>query len=487
MPYSFPDSIPRPARNWTEEEQKKCIAAANAVLKDGGKEQQAIFACIRAAGKTQHPGGEGKAAEEATDMEGEKATWNTAAVNDLPDSSFLYVEAGGGKDKEGKTKPRSLRHFPYKDAGGKVDIPHLRNALARIPQSSLPDDVKKRVIAKARRIAKSNGIEVGEKAIAWLDADHSRLGGYAVLWGDKATKDIEGEFFDQRTDFWLGRWPVMPWMYHHGVDDSLKAEDAVLGTVRITDMTPDDVGLWYEAQVDKSHRYYDMVRRLIDEGLLGTSSGALPRRDFVRVAKDGHIESWPMVELSGTVAPADPRQIGDLEFLRSAYKAIGIDADFEGGESMTNLEKFIEGLKGLLGLKDEKKTPEVETPETETPVSETPKKPEEKAAQEIVLDDSAIKALAENLVGFLPEIPDIEPVAASVEELARKVEDHTKAVDERLKVLEAADDVKVQKRIADTGSGVLRAIYIPRKDGEKATDEDKEDGKSFLREFVKGK
>ena len=57
MPYSFPNNIPRPARKWTESEQKKCISAANAVLRDDGSEQDAIFACIRAAGKTVHPGG----------------------------------------------------------------------------------------------------------------------------------------------------------------------------------------------------------------------------------------------------------------------------------------------------------------------------------------------------------------------------------------------------------------------------------------------
>lgn len=81
-----------------------------------------------------------------------RAMWTTAYVNDLPDSSFLYVEAGGSKDSDGKTTPRSLRHFPYKDSSGSVDMPHLRNALSRIPQSSLPADVKDRVAAKAEKI-----------------------------------------------------------------------------------------------------------------------------------------------------------------------------------------------------------------------------------------------------------------------------------------------------------------------------------------------
>lgn len=52
MPWSFPDNIPRPALNWTESEQKRCIAAANAALRDGETEQNAIFACIHAAGKS---------------------------------------------------------------------------------------------------------------------------------------------------------------------------------------------------------------------------------------------------------------------------------------------------------------------------------------------------------------------------------------------------------------------------------------------------
>lgn len=82
----------------------------------------------------------------------ERAVWSTAFVNSLPDSSFLYIAPGGSKDSEGKTTPRSLRFFPYKDASGKVDLPHLRNAIARIPQSSLPAAVKDRVQAKARRI-----------------------------------------------------------------------------------------------------------------------------------------------------------------------------------------------------------------------------------------------------------------------------------------------------------------------------------------------
>ena len=94
----------------------------------------------------------------------DKATWSAAFINDLPDSAFLYIESGGEKDEDGKTKPRNLRHFPYRDADGAIDLPHLRNAIARIPQSNAPglDDAKKeRLQERARRMLEETQGEIG--------------------------------------------------------------------------------------------------------------------------------------------------------------------------------------------------------------------------------------------------------------------------------------------------------------------------------------
>lgn len=89
-------------------------------------------------------------------VEGEqKAVWSTKYVNDLEDKCFLFIEQGGVKDAEGKTTPRDKRHFPYRDAGGKLDLAHVRDAIGRIPQSAAPglDDVKKAQLqARARRL-----------------------------------------------------------------------------------------------------------------------------------------------------------------------------------------------------------------------------------------------------------------------------------------------------------------------------------------------
>lgn len=91
-----------------------------------------------------------------------RAVWTAASVNDLPDSAFGYIEDGGEKDDEGKTKPRNLRHFPYKDKEGNMDEAHIRNALARIPQSNLPQEAKNKALTVVKKAAKKVGIEVAE-------------------------------------------------------------------------------------------------------------------------------------------------------------------------------------------------------------------------------------------------------------------------------------------------------------------------------------
>jgi hypothetical protein len=92
------------------------------------------------------------------DTKKEFAVWSTAFVNTLPDSSFLYVESGT-KDSEGKTTPRSKRHLPYKDKSGKIDLPHLRNAIARIPQmKGISASLKGSLQAKARRLLGSKSM-----------------------------------------------------------------------------------------------------------------------------------------------------------------------------------------------------------------------------------------------------------------------------------------------------------------------------------------
>lgn len=108
------------------------------------------------------------------------AVWTTAYVNNLPDSAFFHISPGGEKDEEGKTKPRSLRHLPYKDADGKVDLPHLRNAIARAPQvNGLAPEKAKAIQARAQkmlaRMQDSNKSKMDEAEFADLELEDSEI------------------------------------------------------------------------------------------------------------------------------------------------------------------------------------------------------------------------------------------------------------------------------------------------------------------------
>ena len=154
-------------------------------------------------------------------------------------------------------------------------------------------------------------------AIKALD-DEGRVGGYLVVWGSPAQKDLQGEYFTPATELGLDWYPQRPVLYHHGLDGDLKA--SIVGV--IDTLKADDTGLWAEAQLNLRQRYVRAVRQLIDKGVLGWSSGSLPH--LVDVEADGQIKRWPIVEGSMTPTPAEPRQT-DIAVIKSAYKELGLD------------------------------------------------------------------------------------------------------------------------------------------------------------------
>src|SRR6266498_1258523 len=117
----------------------------------------------------------------------ERAPETSGAINALPDSAFAYIEPGGSKDDSGRTVPRSLRHFPIHDAA------HVRNALARAPQSPFGKQAMPKILAAAKKF----GITVGQKnsaddgggecrsvpfEIRSTDGDGLTLEGYAAVF-----------------------------------------------------------------------------------------------------------------------------------------------------------------------------------------------------------------------------------------------------------------------------------------------------------------
>ena len=59
--------------------------------------------------------------------------WTRRYINSLPDSTFAIVY---------KENDRVVRKFPHHNADGIIDLPHLRNANSRLPQSDIPAEYK---------------------------------------------------------------------------------------------------------------------------------------------------------------------------------------------------------------------------------------------------------------------------------------------------------------------------------------------------------
>lgn len=122
----------------------------------------------------------------------EKATWTTAFINELPDSAFAYIEPGGEKDADGKTTPRSNRYFPHHAKNGQVDLPHLRNALARVPQSPVGSKAKPHLEAHAK------AEEIGAYAKA---ENEGRLNVFKDARGDwRWVGVVSNKFYDEERE-----------------------------------------------------------------------------------------------------------------------------------------------------------------------------------------------------------------------------------------------------------------------------------------------
>lgn len=131
-----------------------------------------------------------------------------------------------------------------------------------------------------------------------IDDEKAVVAGYGVIYGGD---DLEGENFQQDTDFMLDLVPVKLVFYDHTLQAEVKH---VLGNAAVT---PTDVGLWVEAQLDRHKRYVNEIIKLVEEGVLGWSSGSIGHL----VERQGKtIKRWPIVEFSLTPTPAEPRTLG---------------------------------------------------------------------------------------------------------------------------------------------------------------------------------
>lgn len=148
---------------------------------------------------------------------------------------------------------------------------------------------------------------------------NGRVGAYCVLWGAPHIKDLTNEYFTVETSELTSIFDGvhrLPALYNHSLDSTMKSR--VVGVVDT--LKKDDVGLWYESQMKMSDEYDRMIMDMIQKGRLKTSTQTFPVAR--RVESDGRISRWPIVEITFTPTPAEPRMI-PIQQLKSAYLEIG--------------------------------------------------------------------------------------------------------------------------------------------------------------------
>jgi hypothetical protein len=137
----------------------------------------------------------------------------------------------------------------------------------------------------------------------------------------KGGKDLDGEWFDAKTDI-KSRWfKERPVLFHHGQDQTLGGGE--IGVQDDLEETKD--GWWSTVWLDRSHRYWAQVDALIRAGKMFGSSGAVAH--LVRKSRDGHIEVWPHAEQTLTPTPANPYARITASKAIAGFDAAGIDVD----------------------------------------------------------------------------------------------------------------------------------------------------------------
>lgn len=121
--------------------------------------------------------------------------WTRKSINDLPNGAFAVIEPDYSS---GKTDNKNARHLPYKGSDGKIDLPHLRNALARMNQidpitdSISAEELRAKAKTKLTRLAKQylpNSKWAKEGGVKGMDGEKI----YSQVELDKALEDQKGK------------------------------------------------------------------------------------------------------------------------------------------------------------------------------------------------------------------------------------------------------------------------------------------------------
>jgi len=157
-----------------------------------------------------------------------------------------------------------------------------------------------------------------------------KVGGYLVRWGGSGDVDLTGDFFTKETDLGISEGDRLPVYFEHGYDPVIKSRRLGRGQIERFD----DVGVWFEAQLELRDEYERKIYELAEAGKLGWSSQA----GGSLVAKEAglggtQILTWPLAEATLTKSPA--------EYRNTAIPMKSIYPDAEECQEVTHEEEIM--------------------------------------------------------------------------------------------------------------------------------------------------
>lgn len=131
-----------------------------------------------------------------------------------------------------------------------------------------------------------------------------KVGGYLVRWGGNGDVDLTGDYFTKDTDLGISEGDRLPVYFEHGYDPVIKSRKLGRGTISRFD----DIGVWFEAQLELRDEYERKIYELAEAGKLGWSSQAGGSLVAKEAGMGGtFIATWPLAEATLTKSPAEYR------------------------------------------------------------------------------------------------------------------------------------------------------------------------------------
>ena len=234
--------------------------------------------------------------------------------------------------------------------------------------------------------------------------EQGEVGGYLIVWGSPAQRDLQGEYFTPETEMRLDYYKERPVLYHHGLGDS-----GSLKIGEIYDITKDDKGVYARARLFLNDANSEVravatgAWELTKQDKLFWSSGSLGH--LVKTDPDGRITKWPLVEGSLTPTPAEPQRT-KVDAIKTAIQQLVTDTETAPIEPAAKEDSDDVPIPAD---RKHKARPKLKTRKRGTKMLTME---QIEALREKGLDDSAIV----NVMGVLAEGASAEPVGLMAED-----------------------------------------------------------------------